>query len=253
MGFICAGNWKLNKGPKEANEFFEDFQAKAQGLLLSDFAIYPSAFSLYTVSQELREKGFNWGAQNIYWESSGAFTGENSVEILKEMGATQCLVGHSERRALFGETNEQTAQKMLALANQGITPVLCVGETLQERKSGQTNAVITSQLREALKGWNANNSFWLAYEPVWAIGTGEVATPQQAEEAHQVLRAELEKLLAEKSKKTPILYGGSVKPENAFELAKMPNVDGFLIGGASLKVDFFRQIYQQGTKAKQSS
>lgn len=247
---ICAGNWKLNHGVEATRSFLSGFAEAVSADDMKDFALFLPALTMSQLSGDSRFSKLNWGAQNIYWETSGAFTGENSPEVLKEMGATHALVGHSERRSLFGETNEDTNKKMLSLASQGLTPVLCLGETLDQRKSGKTLDVICEQLRVGLKDWNADQLFWLAYEPVWAIGTGEVATPEQAEEAHAALRKELTSLLPSVAESTPILYGGSVKPGNAKELGEKPNVNGFLVGGASLKVDSFVDIWKQGLAGK---
>lgn len=248
---ICAGNWKLNKGPEETLQFFQEFSTDAIDLRLSSFAVFLPALTLSLVPKNLKKWGLNWGAQNVYWEDTGAFTGENSPKVLAEMKTTHALVGHSERRALFGESNEQTNRKVKSLLKNGVTPVLCVGETLGQRKSGSTKEIICAQLREALKGIPKTALMWIAYEPVWAIGTGEVATPEQAEEAHLALRNEMTSLYDEEwASETPILYGGSVKPSNAFDLALQKNVNGFLIGGASLKADTFKEIYEKGSKAK---
>ncbi len=248
--FYCAGNWKLNKGPKATKEFLETLASQAHDEELSRLSLFLPALTLHLVPPSLAVRGLNWGAQNVYWEQEGAFTGENSPVVLKELGATHCLVGHSERRSLFSESNLDTQKKMQALARTQITPILCLGETLEQRKSGETNAVICTQLEDALKNWSASDSFWLAYEPVWAIGTGEVATPQQAEDAHRALKDKLKSLLPTVSSRVPILYGGSVKPENAEELGRMPSVNGFLVGGASLKVPSFLEILRQGLKGK---
>lgn len=248
--FYCAGNWKLNKGPKQTVDFFSELEQKAKAKDLSQLAVFLPALTLHLVPQKLCQSGLLWGGQNVFWESEGAFTGENSSQVLGEMGVTHCLVGHSERRALFFESNEDTNKKMKSLLKAKITPILCVGETLEQRKSGATNAVICRQLEDALVGWKATDLFWLAYEPVWAIGTGEVATPEQVEEAHRCLRDKLKTHLPDHSSRVPILYGGSVKPENAAELAQKPHVNGFLVGGASLKVDSFLEILRQGQKSK---
>lgn len=248
--FYCAGNWKLNKGPEQTRQFFTEFSNQVRSDEITKMAVFLPALTLHLVPESLRRSGLMWGGQNVFWETEGAFTGENSGQVLKEMGATHCLVGHSERRALFAETNSHTQKKMQLLAKVGLTPILCVGETLDQRKVGSTNDIICAQLEEALVGWKASDSFWLAYEPVWAIGTGEVASPEQAEAAHVALRNKLKTLLPDQADHVPILYGGSVKPDNAAELALKPNVDGFLIGGASLKVDSFLEILRHGQKSK---
>ncbi len=243
---ICAGNWKMNHGPEVTNAFLKDFASAVSISERSNFALFLPALTLHQLSGNELLEGLNWGAQNIHWETSGAFTGENSAAVLKEMKATHVLVGHSERRLLFNETNEDTQKKMQTAAQVGLTPVICVGETLDERKAEKTLDVICEQLRIALKGWDFIHTFWVAYEPVWAIGTGEVARSEQVEEAHKALKTQLEQIFPGKSEKVPVLYGGSVKPENARELGAQPHVNGFLVGGASLKVESFVSIWRQG-------
>jgi len=175
----------------------------------------------------------------------GAFTGENSPAVLAEIGTPYALVGHSERRALFHETDEETGQKVKALHSVGIIPMLCVGEVLPEREAGRTRDVIVRQLRAGLAHRDSTSAITIAYEPVWAIGTGKVATPEQANEAHIALRAELVEIGGRDfADRTPILYGGSVKPDNAAEIAAKNEVDGFLVGGASLEVASFLSLCQ---------
>ncbi|MEO0334939.1 MAG: triose-phosphate isomerase [Pseudomonadota bacterium] len=240
---ICAGNWKLNKNPEESLHFLSQLKESLSPEELKDFAVFMPALSLYTVAQSGVE--IPYGPQNVFWQSEGAFTGENSADVAKGMGASLSLVGHSERRQIFGETSEQTAMKVQRSHEAGLLPVLCLGETLEQRESGQTKAVITEQLKKGTEGLDKSQPLWLAYEPVWAIGTGKVATPDQAEEAHAHLRSIMTELFgSDKANATPILYGGSVKPDNSGELSKQSNIDGFLIGGASLKVESFVQIYR---------
>lgn len=247
---ICAGNWKMNHGPEATSVFLKDFASAVSASERGDFALFLPALTLHQVPENGSLEGLNWGAQNIYWQTSGAFTGENSAEVVKAMGATHVLIGHSERRALFHETNADTQKKMQTAAVVGLVPVLCVGETLEERNAGKTLDIICEQLKIALKDWDSSNAFWVAYEPVWAIGTGEVATPTQAEEAHMALKVQLEQSFPGKGGSVPVLYGGSVKPENARELGAQPSVNGFLVGGASLKVDSFVNIWKEGLKGK---
>lgn len=245
---ICAGNWKLNKGPKETKEFVAELKNAIPAEQISNFVLFVSPTNLQTLQNEWPE--FSFGPQNIFWEDSGAFTGETSANVAKELGCSMALVGHSERRQIFSETNEQTAKKMKLASSHGLVPVICVGETLEQREAGETSQVICEQLEEALEGWNPNSKLWVAYEPVWAIGTGKVATPEQAEDAHKVLRKSLSSILGEEqSKSVPILYGGSVKPENAGELSLKENIDGFLIGGASLKVESFVGIFNESNQS----
>lgn len=239
--FVVAANWKMNKSPREAVEYFKNFLPKAEKAARAKTLIFfVPAIDLWVTEQALRGSPVKWGAQNCYFETKGAFTGENSPAVLAEIGAPFTLVGHSERRALFHETDEETGKKVRALQGVGITPMLCVGESLSERESGRTNEVIIRQLRAGLAMRDVSKPVMIAYEPVWAIGTGKVATPDQAGEAHAVLRGALREiggaLLAEN---TPILYGGSVKPDNAGAIREQKEVDGFLVGGASLEIDSF--------------
>ncbi|MCB0412284.1 MAG: triose-phosphate isomerase [Bdellovibrionales bacterium] len=237
---ICAANWKLHKNPKETLQYLEEFSKLAKDNSVGEVIFFPPASSWQTFSEN---SPFSWGAQNVHWELQGAFTGENSAKVLKDLGASSCLVGHSERRQIFNETKEVLIKKIHCLLEVGIIPLLCVGETLEERESGRMNAIIEEQVLSVLKSFKAPQEIWIAYEPVWAIGTGKVATPQQANEAHLFVRGLLEKSWgSESSKNTPILYGGSVKPENAEELLEQPEVDGFLVGGASLKCNEFISI-----------
>ncbi len=239
--FVVAANWKMHKGPSEAVGYLKAFLPHAGSLPgRNKIIFFVPAIDLWVVQQALRDTSIGWGAQNCHYERQGAFTGENSPAVIAELLASYTLVGHSERRTLFGETDEALAKKLRALQDVGIEPMLCVGETLNEREAGGTGDVIRRQLREGLKLRDPVKPFLVAYEPVWAIGTGKVAAPAQADEAHRVLREELERIggrdLAEK---TPILYGGSVKPENSGELAAQSEIDGFLVGGASLQAEAF--------------
>jgi triosephosphate isomerase (TIM) len=234
---ICAGNWKMNKTPAQAAAFVK--QLRAEGGDSSDFVIFPPALLASTVAEGLKGSHIGWGGQNCYFEAKGAFTGETSPMVLKEMGAGFCLVVHSERRALFGETDELLAKKFHAVQSVGLTPILCVGETLSERDGGRTEEVILGQLKAGLSLGAPVKPFWIAYEPVWAIGTGKVATPEQVGQAHTLLR----EALPEAGKQAPILYGGSAKPDNVGALSALKNVDGFLIGGASLEVADFVKIH----------
>ena len=241
--FIVAGNWKLNKSPKETKSFFEVFLSSLTEAQQSAFVFFPPAVNLSVTQECLKNTKIGWGAQNIYYENSGAFTGENSPQVIKEMGATHALIGHSERRSLFNETNGLVAKKVKAAQDNGLIPLLCVGESLEERERGETLQVITTQLKEGLKWADLKQKMIVAYEPVWAIGTGQVASPQQAQEAHQSLREELENIQKNLGDKISLLYGGSVKPDNAKTLSQQADIDGFLVGGASLKPDVFKEIF----------
>ncbi len=242
--FYCVGNWKMNKSPAQAAEFISKLKEQAKPEEQSRLVVMPPALVAFEVAQQLKGSSLRWGGQNSYFEAAGAFTGENSPQILKEMGAQFCLVGHSERRQIFGEADDLLAKKVQALQGMGITPILCVGETLDDRRWNRTQEVIVRQTRGGLQAADPTKPMWLAYEPVWAIGTGEVATPLQVEEAHSILRKALKEWSAQTANEVPILYGGSVKADNARSLAGINNVNGFLIGGASLKVDDFLSIYR---------
>ncbi|MGE0761756.1 MAG: triose-phosphate isomerase [Bdellovibrionales bacterium] len=238
---ICAGNWKLNKDPQEATSFITQLLKDASTSEQKQLVVLPPALCLSSVMQSLQGAAVQVGGQNCDWHLSGAFTGENSPSTLAAMGAKFCLVGHSERRQLFAESDEMIARKIKVLQGQKITPIFCIGETLEEREEALTNKVLGRQLQVGLSELEPGAPLWIAYEPVWAIGTGKVATTDQVLGTHQFIREWLSKhhpALAQ----VPLLYGGSVKPDNAKELGKLPNVDGFLIGGASLEVPSFLGI-----------
>jgi triosephosphate isomerase len=240
--FVVAANWKMHKNPVEAAAFFKTFLAENRDLPAQAIFFVP-AIDLYVAAESLRGTSVGWGAQNCHFEFKGAFTGENSPQTLADIGAGHCLVGHSERRAFFHETLLDTAKKLKSIQECGLVPMLCVGESLEQREAGETEAVILSQLREGLSLRIANRPFMIAYEPVWAIGTGKVATPRQAGEAHSFLRQALSGMGgAELAEKTCILYGGSVKPDNAAEISAEKDIDGFLVGGASLEAASFLSL-----------
>lgn len=241
MSFILAANWKMNKNPKETEEFFSDLLLQDWNNSLSRVFFVP-AVNLVTTSNCLKGSSVQWGPQNIYSQESGAFTGENSPKVMADIGAQFALVGHSERRSLFGETDEQTCLKIKALQEFSISPILCIGETLDERKSGKTLEVLKRQLSVGLSGVELKKELHIAYEPVWAIGTGEVATVEQVAEAHQSIREFLKNNYPNEENNMQILYGGSVKAASAGELSQVKEVGGFLVGGASLKVDSFCDI-----------
>ncbi len=199
--------------------------------------LFPPAISLTTVVDALRDRNdVEVGVQNIHWEEKGAFTGETSAPMARNAGATAVLVGHSERRHVFGESDDETARKVAAALKAGLVALLCVGEKLEEREAGQTDAVVLRQLRAGVSGIepHAVASILIAYEPVWAIGTGKTATPEDAAATHRVIRRELERLAGDKAGGIPIMYGGSVNKGNAQALLAAPEVNGLLVGGASL-------------------
>ncbi|MEJ2541285.1 MAG: triose-phosphate isomerase [Gemmatimonadota bacterium] len=243
MRRVVAGNWKMNHGPEATRDFLSRFQAP-EGPGAPRVLLFPPALS-FAAAVESAGPGVELGVQNIHEEVSGAFTGEISGEMAREAGATLTLVGHSERRHLFGEGDDRVAAKVRAAVNAGLVPVVCVGETLAERRSGRLSEVLLRQLDAVLGVLEPRASWLLAYEPVWAIGTGETATPGDASEAHGLLGDHLAESGWDRDG-VPILYGGSVKPGNAAELMSAEGVDGVLVGGASLKVDDFTAIAAAG-------
>lgn len=242
--FYCAGNWKLNKSPSEAKEFIQALMRETTPEEQAHLVILPPALTAYAVAETAKVSQVRWGGQNCYFENSGAFTGENSPAVLAQMGARFCLVGHSERRQVFCESDEMFTKKVASVQACDMIPILCVGETLDDRRWRRTKEVIGRQLKSGLAAVDPEKEVWIAYEPVWAIGTGQVATPDQVEEAHTFLRDTLNGVLGARATQTPILYGGSVKPDNASGLRALNNVNGFLIGGASLDLSQFLKIYR---------
>lgn len=243
MKFIWAANWKLYKSPQESLQTINALLDIIPTSLHSQVLVFPQNFSVGVLSTLLSKTSLLWGAQNIHHENEGAFTGENSPKVLRDLGATHALIGHSERRKLFLETNDFLARKITSAQKEKLIPVYCVGETLEERENGKTNEVLEEQLKKGLQFCDFQKPLLIAYEPVWAIGTGKVAEPKQVEEAHAFIRSSLKELThADFADRTPILYGGSVKAENAGVLSKIKDVNGFLVGGASLKAESFNDI-----------
>jgi triosephosphate isomerase len=246
MIFRVFGNWKMHKNPQEARDFVRRLRADIRPEEENSFCLFPPALTAFAVNEALLSSKISWGGQNCYFENAGAFTGENSPQVLKEMGAGYCLVGHSERRQVFFEPEDVMAKKVKALQDLGLSPVLCVGETLDNRKWGRTAEVILRQLKSGLALADFSKEILVAYEPVWAIGTGEVAHPEQVAEVHDQIRKVLEELAgAARASEIPLLYGGSVKASNASGLAVLKEVNGFLVGGASLNPEEFLNIYRQ--------
>lgn len=237
---LFAANWKLNKNPAQTKFFFEEFKQKLPSHLQEQVIFFPPATNLETTAAALASTSIKWGSQNCYFQTQGAFTGEISAQTIKEMGGHFVLVGHSERRQYFGETDEMMARKVLVAQSVGVTPMLCIGETLEERKANKTNVVLKKQIVEVIKQLAIKAPLVIAYEPVWAIGTGVVAEPAQVLEAHAFIRTTLNEFSFPET--LPILYGGSVKGSNAKELGSIPHVNGFLVGGASLEVKSFLEI-----------
>lgn len=241
---VIAGNWKMHMGPARARAFFDalDLSGVGDG---HDLVVFPPAVAIEAAVGAAKRAGgrVGVGVQNLYWMDEGAFTGETSAPMAVEAGAGFALVGHSERRHLFGESEGDTALKVGAARRHGLVPVVCVGETLDERKAGRVDEVVLRQLNAALPALtSADRRFFVAYEPVWAIGTGETATPADASEAHATIRARLVDALGPAAADVPLLYGGSVKPGNAAELLSADEVDGVLVGGASLDPASFAAI-----------
>ncbi|WP_372590712.1 triose-phosphate isomerase [Fervidobacterium pennivorans subsp. carthaginiensis] len=238
---MLAGNWKMNKTPSEAQLFANTLVNALAGFNSFDIYIAPVFVALDRVREVVSSSNIKLAAQNMYYEDSGAFTGEVSPKMLKELGVQAVIIGHSERRRIFGETDELINKKIKKALAEGLTPIFCIGETLEERQKGLTFCVLEKQVREGLYGLNADDvkKVVIAYEPVWAIGTGVVATPEQAQEAHEFVRLLLAKMFGEEvAESVTILYGGSVTPENFFGLFVKPDIDGALVGGASLKESF---------------
>ena len=253
---VIAGNWKMNLNPQEVRGFFQTFAPYVEGDAIPDILVFPSSVSL-AAALEFRPSSpeVGVGVQNIHWEQAGAFTGEVSAPLAKASGATHTLIGHSERRHVFGETDDEVALKARAALDSGLVPVICVGETLEERRADRLAEVILGQLMAVMPilTERPEASVLLAYEPVWAIGTGETATPDDASQAHQLLRERLTGQLGEvRAAAIPILYGGSVKPANVAELLDAPEVDGVLVGGASLDPASFGSLVEAGGKAIRS-
>jgi triosephosphate isomerase len=240
---LFAGNWKLNVLPSQTKKLIQELSASIKPSSEFEVAVCPVFVCLPTANDALKGTGLKLGAQDVYQEKEGAFTGEVSSEFLKDVGCEYVIIGHSERRQFFSETDESVNKKTKAVQTAGLIPITCVGETLQERESNQTFKVIEKQIRDGLKGLDAAKPLVIAYEPVWAIGTGKTATPAQANEVHVFIRKLLEQIFsADVATKTRILYGGSVKPENSAELMSQSDIDGALVGGASLKADSFSKI-----------
>lgn len=239
---LLIGNWKMNLGPTEASAFSRELRNNVSALHATDMWIAPPAVSMVNVLNELRETPIKVGAQNVHWASSGAFTGETSALFLQEMGATFSLVGHSERRTYFGETSEMVADRTRAALATNLAAVVCIGESESDRVSGRTERVLLDQLapvfQQLAKGPRAN--VVLAYEPVWAIGTGRVASLEEIATTHQFIGS----LWQERGfqERAVILYGGSVNPQNFAEILAIPEVDGALVGGASIKIDQWLQL-----------
>jgi triosephosphate isomerase len=242
---FIAGNWKMNKTVGEALDLVRELKKAISGVKEGEVAVAPPFTALYAVRRELEGTPIHLAAQNLYWEEKGAFTGEISPLMLKEVGCRYVIIGHSERRQFFGETDETVNRKIKAALAQGLKVIFCMGETLKEREEGKTFSVIERQMLGGVKGSGDKElrNIVIAYEPVWAIGTGKTATTEQAEEVHRFIREKVGKLYSQEvSEEIRIQYGGSVTPENIKGLMGQPNIDGALVGGASLKAESFSKI-----------
>jgi len=241
---LVAGNWKMFKGVAEAVAYAKEFRALAKDLTAVELVIAPPFTAVHGVSDALRNSGIATAGQDCYWEKDGAFTGAVSAPMLKEAGAELVILGHSERRRVFGDTDADVTRKIHAAYASGLAPIACVGETFDEREAGRTFEVLDTQLKAVIDGVSGEQfaQMVIAYEPVWAIGTGRTASGEQAQEVHAMIRAKVAALDATIGGSVRILYGGSVKASNAQELFAMPDIDGGLVGGASLKADEFARI-----------
>jgi triosephosphate isomerase len=242
---FIAGNWKMNKTVAEACDLVRELKVAISGVEGVEVAIAPPFTALYAVRRELQDSAIHLAAQNYFWEEKGAYTGEVSPGMLKEIGCLYVIIGHSERRQLFGETDETVNRRIKAAVGHGLKPIFCVGETLREREEGQTFTVIERQVEGGLRGIGeeGGKDLVVAYEPVWAIGTGKTATPQQAEEVHRFIREKIERIYSRQiAEGIRIQYGGSVTPENIKGLMAQRDIDGALVGGASLRSETFSRI-----------
>jgi triosephosphate isomerase (TIM) len=248
---VLAGNWKMNLGPDDAREFFVAFTDRVPLDPSRTVVFFPPAVSLAAAREAAAHRpDISFGIQNVHWEAAGAFTGEISAALARRAGARYVLVGHSERRHVFGETLEDTSRKVEAILAEELVPVLCVGETIEQRRGDQAAEVVAEQLAAVLDAFPSDrlDSLVIAYEPVWAIGTGETASPDDAAEMHAAIRGDLQRRFdADAAGAVPILYGGSVKPENAQVLLSTAEIDGVLVGGASLDPAGFARICTAGS------
>jgi triosephosphate isomerase len=242
---LIAANWKMQKTIAGAGSFCDRLMSTAVNDMACDLALFPPFFALPSVAEKLEGSAIAVGAQDLFWEKEGAYTGEISADMIHEAGGTCVIVGHSERRHVIGESNEVVGRKLSAAIEAGISPVLCVGEKLSHREAGEAESFVREQLESAFASLSASDldKLIIAYEPVWAIGTGKTATPQDAVEMHHFIRNYMSKRFdVEVAEKTRILYGGSVKPQNAEGLLHEEEIDGALVGGASLELDSFLGI-----------
>jgi triosephosphate isomerase len=239
---FLAANWKMHKTVHEAVVFVKEFRSLVKDMEDVEIVVAPPFTALHAVAEAARNSNVGVAGQNLYWERQGAFTGEVSGEMVREAGAEYVIIGHSERRRLFGDTDEAVNRRLQAALAVRLTPIVCIGETLEERDDNQTLDILDRQIKVGLDGMSGEQigSLVLAYEPVWAIGTGRNATPEQAGEAHAHIRQRLRQWFgADAADHCHVIYGGSVKPDNIHELVALPDVDGALVGGASLEIKSF--------------
>ena len=242
---FIAANWKMYKTVHEAVVFVKEFRSLVKDMVQVEIVLAPPFTALHAVAEAARSSIVGVAGQNLHWEREGAFTGEISAGMLKEAGAEYVIIGHSERRRLFGETDQSVNRRLVAALGASLTPIVCIGETLEEREAGQTLPVLDRQIKDGLDGLTADQvgALVVAYEPVWAIGTGRNATPEQAGEAHAHIRGRLRQWFGGPAADAcHVIYGGSVKPDNIHDLIVLPDVDGALVGGASLDVRAFAGI-----------
>jgi triosephosphate isomerase len=246
---FIAANWKMNKTVPEAMDFIYSFLPSVRDVKDADVVIAPPFTALFAVAEKLVGTNVNLSAQNLFYEEKGAFTGEVSAPMLVDAGCEYVIIGHSERRQYFGETDEVVNRKIRTARKNGLTVIFCIGESLQEREAAMTFDILNRQLVNGLKEIDVHKLV-VAYEPVWAIGTGRTATPEQAQDAHGYIRSKLRELYTDDADSVRILYGGSVTPENVDSLMACPDVDGALVGGASLKPGSFERIvkFKRGNK-----
>ena len=240
---IIAGNWKMNKTPDEAAKLISALKPLVEDASC-EVVVCPPFVCLAEAACALRGSNIRLGAQNVYFEKSGAFTGEVTTEMLKSVGVEYVIIGHSERRQYFGETNETVNKKVKACLAAGLTPIICVGETLEQREKGVTAEVVSFQTKLALQGLTSDQvaNLVIAYEPIWAIGTGKTATSREANDTIAAIRGTVREVYGSAADEVRIQYGGSMNPKNAAELMSMPDIDGGLIGGASLKAEDFSKV-----------
>lgn len=245
---LVVGNWKMNGSIAANRSLIDGIKQNIASVKNAEMAVCPPFVYLHQIRELLKDTSINWGSQDVSQCDPGAFTGEVAISMLVDFGCKYVIVGHSERRSLYGESDELVAEKFAKVQSAGLIPILCVGELLEEREAGNTEAVVKRQLDAVLnlQGVASLEKSVIAYEPVWAIGTGKTATPQQAQDVHAFIRGQISALDAEVANKVQILYGGSVKGSNAKELFTMSDIDGGLIGGASLKAEDFLAIGQAG-------